>query len=74
MSDRRAARVTADATGRARWVGDGLPPDLAMGPCLEVWDDPDEVAPPWHQNPKMWHTIRARNRWARRFACASSSA
>jgi len=41
MSERRRARIDHGRTGAARYVANELPPDMAMGPCLEVWADRD---------------------------------
>ena len=37
MSERRAARHPETSSGRHGHVSSELPPDLAMGPCVEVW-------------------------------------
>lgn len=52
MSERRAARGRTTA-GRLRYYGNELPPELAIGPCVEDWAQPGD----------SWPALAARHRW-----------
>jgi hypothetical protein len=58
-SDRRAARRSAPTPSV-----DGIPADLAAGPCVEVWADPGSNAPQfsalrnWQAARDEWMTAR----------------
>lgn len=62
MSERRSARAGQSAAGVVRYLGNDLPPVLAMGPCIEVWADP--TAPTaWMSAWRRWRV--AVDEWAR---------
>jgi hypothetical protein len=54
-SDRRAARRMAPPA-----TAEGIPADLAEGPCVEVWADPGCGLPQWSAW-RNWHD--ARDEW-----------
>lgn len=66
MSARRSARRAATPGSRAQLLSNELPPDLAMGPCIEVWADrATDVAAgsaPWMRARRAW--ARAVDEWA----------
>ena len=55
-SDRRAARRMAPAPAAV----DGIPADLALGPCVEVWADAGDGFLEWSA---WWHWKAARDEW-----------
>lgn len=57
MSSRRDARRTGSSTS----ADSGIPADLALGPCIEVWADPDAPCPSFSAR-RNWQD--ARNEWA----------
>jgi len=62
MSDRRAARVAQSAAGRARYLGNVLPPELAGGPCIEERADPKAATVAWMSARRRWN--QAVEEWA----------
>jgi hypothetical protein len=58
MSTRRDARRAPVAQEI-----DGIPADLAAGPCVEIWADSGCHFPQWSAR-NNWHS--ARNEWARK--------
>lgn len=54
MSERRSARGGLPGSGRPRYSGDELPPELAVGPCVEDWAEPGDA----------WPANAARRRWS----------
>lgn len=54
-----SARRSARGAARAEATATGLPPDLAMGPCIEVWarkftGQAHDHAPDWFRAKRAW--------------------
>lgn len=63
MSERRRARGRT-TSGQPRYHGNVLPPELAIGPCIEEWADRGRRTSgvPWHR--ARWNWAEAVDEWA----------
>jgi len=71
MSERRNARHSRASTGAVWFVGNELPPEMAIGPCIEVWADRGQETSPvaWFRAHRNWSDAvvewAERTGWAR---------